>query len=323
MTKSTEQPRTRGHHTTTFGAQMLEPSFKYLRKIRTEAEKTKTENDLKFKDRSREVLPPKTFKEFQEAGEAAGMHRENRSTKDARIPQCTLEPNHSHFIFADDGSLNYGTEFKLRADVLSCFSLKQADVLSFFKGVGVQHENSQQMGEMRGGKNKILHRIDDEITRMLVHKLKRGWENAEISYVDREVSPCSGTLGSTGVKCHRWIWKDQTKCGVCLSNEAIKEKLKGNASPAPKSIDRASVIALKHFFSNQFKDPIKIESNQKIDEIEKQIKKHEDLLDEIKRQIEKHKDALTGLSPREGMDSSPDLYAKAQILKSMLYSNFL
>jgi hypothetical protein len=268
MTKSTEQPRTRGHHTTTLGAQMLELSFKYWQKIQTEPdkklqeEKTKTEKYLNLKDRSREALPPKTFKEFQEVGKASGEHRENRSTKDVRIPQFTLEPNHSHFIFADDGSLDFGIEAKLRADVLSCFSLKQADVLSYFKGIGIQ-----QMGKKPGAKNKILQRIDDRITRMH-YKLNKGWEKKEM--------PCPEVHRCTGLDCHRYIWAVQTKCVTCLSIEAIKEKLQH--SPAFKPIFRADALALMHFFSNQFKDPIKIESNQKLDEIEKQIEKHKDAL---------------------------------------------
>jgi hypothetical protein len=79
------------------------------------------------------------------------MHREKRSTKDVRIPQCSLEPNHSHFIFADNGSLDFGTEAKLRADVESCAA-------GVFMGVGAKQTDA-------GG--KILQRIDDEITRML------------------------------------------------------------------------------------------------------------------------------------------------------------
>ncbi len=159
MTKSTERPRTRGYHTSTLGAQMLEPSLKYLQKIQTEAdkqlqeEKSMTENYLKFKEKHRclEALFPKTFREFQEVGEAAGMHREKRSTEDERIPQSSLEPSHSLFIFADNGSLDFGTEAKLRADVESCAA-------GVFMGVGAKQTDA-------GG--KILQRIDDEITRML------------------------------------------------------------------------------------------------------------------------------------------------------------
>ncbi len=246
---------------------------------------------LKFKEehRSLEKLPPKKISEFRDVGEKSEKYREKvsqkGSTKDVQIPHFTLEPNHSHFIFADDGSLNFGTESKLRADVLSCFSVKQA------------------AGEISGG--KILQSIDDGITRMLVHKLKKGWENADIPPVDREVLRCKG------VDCHRFIWADpvQTKCNVCLSNEAIKNKLQRNTSPAFEPIPRARVIALKHSVSNQFEGPIKIESNQEPNE--------------IKKEIEKHEDALTRLRSKEHLDSFSDVYVKALILKSMLYNDFL
>ena len=85
---------------------------------------------------------------------------------------------------------------------------------------------------------------------------------------------------------------DQTNCNVCLSNEAIKEKLQGNTSPAFESIPRARFVAFMHFFSHKL-DPSKIESNQEPHEIEKEI--------------EKHKDALTRLRSKESLDSSPDV----------------
>jgi len=90
---------------------MLKPSEEYL--IFGVAERVQKKY-LEFKKKygSLKAPRPKTFKEFQEEGKISGQHRSKRS-----IPQCTLEPNHSHFIFADDGSLDHGTEAKLRADV--------------------------------------------------------------------------------------------------------------------------------------------------------------------------------------------------------------
>ena len=291
MTKSTERPRTRGHHKTTPGAQMLKPSEEYL--IFGVAERVQKKY-LEFKKKygSLKAPRPKTFKEFQEEGKISGQHRSKRS-----IPQCTLEPNHSHFIFADDGSLDHGTEAKLRADVESCAA-------GVYKGVGVMRT---------GAGDKILQRIDDEITRMLVDsKLNQGWENAGPLVPEKETETSDTTdrkvIRCKGVGCDRFIWGDQPKCKVCLSNEAIKEKLQGNTSPAFESIPRARVIVLKYVCSNNL-DPIKIESNQEQHEIEKEI--------------EKHKDALTRLRSKAHLDSSPDVYVKAQILQSMLYSDFI
>lgn len=61
-----------------------------------------------------------------------------------------LDPNHSHFIFADDGSLNFGGETRLRADIESC-------VAGNFKMVGIDNG--------KGG--QILQRVDGGISKML------------------------------------------------------------------------------------------------------------------------------------------------------------
>ena len=62
-----------------------------------------------------------------------------------------LDPNHSHFIFADDGGLlNFGGETRLRADIESC-------VAGNFKMVGIDN----------GGGGKILQRVDQGISAML------------------------------------------------------------------------------------------------------------------------------------------------------------
>ena len=62
-----------------------------------------------------------------------------------------LDPNHSHFIFADDGGLlNFGGETRLRADIESC-------VAGNFKMVGIDN----------GSGGKILQRVDQGISAML------------------------------------------------------------------------------------------------------------------------------------------------------------
>ena len=62
-----------------------------------------------------------------------------------------LDPNHSHFIFADDGGLlNFGGETRLRADIESC-------VAGNFKMVGIDN----------GSGGIILQRVDQGISAML------------------------------------------------------------------------------------------------------------------------------------------------------------
>ena len=290
MTKSTERPRTRGHHKTTPGAQMLKPSEEYL--IFGVAQKVQKKYlDFKKEHGSLEAPHPKTFKEFQEEGKISGQHRSKRS-----IPQYTLEPNHSHFIFADDGSLEFGTDAKLRADVESC-------VAGIFKGVGVKQT---------GAGGKILRRIDDGITRMLLKdKQNTGWENAEVEVppLPENNTECNTTMNDKvdrcqNEKCGGFFWGAQLAppaqrlCEFCLRDAAIREKLRGNKSIAFESIPRVSVIALKHSFSHP--QPIKIDSNQKSHEISKEI--------------EKHRNVLESLRSMEYLDSNQlDLYDKAQM----------
>ena len=296
ITKLTERPRTRGHHATP-GAQMLESSLTYLEKIQKEAEeKLKEENEkqntykvFKEKQISRKALPPNTFREFQELGETAGIHRSK-----VDLPHISLEPNHSHFIFADDGSLEFGTDAKLRADVESC-------VAGIFKGVGVKQT---------GAGGKILRRIDDGITRMLLKdKQNTGWENAEVPPLPENNTECNTTMNDKvdrcqNEKCGGFFWGAQLApsaqrwCEFCLRDEAIREKLRGNKSIAFASIPRVNVIALKHSFSHP--QPIKIESNQTSHEISKEI--------------ERHRNVLESLRSMEYLDSNQlDLYDKAQM----------
>ena len=60
-----------------------------------------------------------TFDDFQKIGKLVSSER-------ARLgldPGVELDPNHSHFIFADDGSMNkFMAETKLRADIESCIA---------------------------------------------------------------------------------------------------------------------------------------------------------------------------------------------------------
>ena len=64
----------------------------------------------------------------------------------------------SEYFFSDDGSLNFGNEQKLRADIETC-------VAANFKGVGVKKTGM-------GG--KILMKIDDKITQLLKDMKKGG-----------------------------------------------------------------------------------------------------------------------------------------------------
>jgi hypothetical protein len=212
-----------------------------------------------FKEKHSSTSHPNTLREFQELGLAAGVHRKERSVNGALIPQIGLEPNHSHFIFADDGSLNFGTDAKLRADVETC-------VAGVFKGVGVKQP---------GAGGKILQRIDDGITRMLVHKLKKGWEDCDLPLVPEKNAEANfkrefTTHRCETVNCGRFLWglpevefgsagsvaQKQRKCEFCLRSEAIKQKLRDCSPPAGcQSILSVDVIALRHALMH--KEPIK------------------------------------------------------------------
>jgi hypothetical protein len=269
----------------------LKPSFEYLRKrIKAVREKLDSETNARkkfreFKEKHGSTTHPNTFREFQELGQTAGGHRKKRSENGASIPGIALEPNHSHFIFADDGSLNFGTDAKLRVDVESC-------VAGVFKGVGVKQT---------GVGGKILQRIDDGITRMLVHKLKKGWEDCDLPLVPetnahadfkREFTTCR----CENVECGRFFWgppevelgragsvaQNQTKCEFCLRSEAIKHKLRNSSPPAGcEWIPRVDVIALRH----ALKEPIKWDA----------------------KEIDRHRDALKHLGSKEYLDLHPEL----------------
>jgi hypothetical protein len=83
--------------------------------------------------------------DFHEKSQLSAKERQKRG-----LSGSDLDPNHSHFIFADDGSIqNFGIEIKLRADIESC-------VAGNFRGVGVSKAGT-------GG--KILQRVDDGIVK--------------------------------------------------------------------------------------------------------------------------------------------------------------
>ena len=83
--------------------------------------------------------------DFHEKSQLSAKERKKRG-----LSGSDLDPNHSHFIFADDGSINnFGIEIKLRADIESC-------VAGNFRGVGVSKAGT-------GG--KILQRVDDGIVK--------------------------------------------------------------------------------------------------------------------------------------------------------------
>jgi len=89
---------------------------------------------------------------FQEVSKLGSKERKKRNFFGAN-----LDPNHSHFIFADDGGLlNFGGETRLRADIESC-------VAGNFNVVGIDN----------GSGGRILHRVDEGISRML-ETMKQG-----------------------------------------------------------------------------------------------------------------------------------------------------
>ena len=63
-------------------------------------------------------IKTKQFMAFEEMSKLLLKERKKRN-----IAGAQLDPNHSHFIFADDGRLmNFGAETQLRADVESCIA---------------------------------------------------------------------------------------------------------------------------------------------------------------------------------------------------------
>lgn len=114
---------------------------KQLRDFLKEAEVDDKEIDQHGHD-----IRTKRVEMFEEVSKLVAKERKKRDFFGAH-----LDPNHSHFIFADDGGLlNFGAETRLRADIESC-------VAGNFKMVGIDNGN--------GG--KILHRVDGGISAML------------------------------------------------------------------------------------------------------------------------------------------------------------
>ena len=237
-----------------------------------------------FKEKHGSTTHPNTFREFQELGQTSAVHRKKRSGNGASIPGIMLEPNHSHFIFADDGSLNFGTDAKLRADVESC-------IAGVFKGVGVKQT---------GVGGKILQRIDDGITRMLVHKLKKGWEDCDLPLVPETNAHADFkqelSIHRCKNECGRFVWgppevelgragsvaQEEPKCGFCLRSEAIKQKLRDSSPPAGcESIPCVDVSALRH----ALKEPIIWDT----------------------KELDRHRDALKHLESKEYLELHPEL----------------
>lgn len=71
------------------------------------------------KDRDRKGFDKLTRKLdlFQEMGKLVSKERAQR-----KLIGAQLDPNHSHFIFADDGGFNFGAETQLRADIETCLA---------------------------------------------------------------------------------------------------------------------------------------------------------------------------------------------------------
>jgi len=217
--------------------------------------------------------PGLPLKDFLEKAEQSKMKRSGLNGVEA----FDIDPNHSHFIFADDGSLNFlpnSADTELRAAVQSC-------VAGVFKGVGVRQT---------GAGGKILQKIDDEITKMLRPPEKegrgKGWKHATMPLVpeknaktDREMS--RKTLRCTNKKnekeeCGRFFWGPpvestsqqqqqtvtQTQCELCLRNEMIRElclrnermiKSRGEIrhSPASETFAPVQVHDLKHAITHK------------------------------------------------------------------------
>lgn len=85
---------------------------------------------------------------------------------------ANLDPNHSHFIFADDGGMTFGGETRLRADIESC-------VAGNFNVVGIDN----------GSGGRILQHVDEGITRML-ETMEKGAPSS-INHHPVQYGPCS------------------------------------------------------------------------------------------------------------------------------------
>ena len=95
----------------------------FLESVKADEEADQTCNGDPFALSDTKIAHVEGFKETN--------HYCTQKRKEMGIHQnLSLDPNHSHFIFADDGSFEFGTETQLRADVECCLA-------GALKGVGL------------------------------------------------------------------------------------------------------------------------------------------------------------------------------------------
>ena len=189
-------------------------SLKTVQCNREEQKKKFKEFWNKHRVRRKKDLRKLDSNKFKEASQTSKRERQKR-----KIAYTDLDPNHSHFIFVDDGGLGFGAEFQFRADIECC-------VAGNFKGVGATKPGS-------GG--KVLERVDVQITRSL-EKLQKGWPNASLPELpaDRKHESAPGIASCES--CHMFKWQGsghhgdlRKKCGICLRNQMLTKKLEEKA----------------------------------------------------------------------------------------------
>ncbi len=146
---------------------------------------------------------------------------------------------------------------------------------------------------------------------MLVHKLKKGWEDCDLPLVPEKNAEANfkrkfTTHRCETVNCGRFLWglpevefgsassvaQKQRKCEFCLRSEAIKQKLRDCSPPAGcQSILSVDVIALRHALRHALmhKEPIKWDATE----------------------IDRHQEALKDLNSKEYLEMHPELDATA------------
>jgi len=137
--------------------------------------KLKDDHDVTWKVDSK----VRKVEDFEEVSRICQHECKKRSMYDGSF----LDPNHSHFVFADDGSLqNFGIETRLRADIERHHLRKVRSIVTLnFIYSGTDFEiffsciagNFRGIGVSEAGiRGKILQRLDDKISEMLIDEGK-------------------------------------------------------------------------------------------------------------------------------------------------------
>ena len=164
-------------------------------------------------------------KDFEEICQKSWKQREH-----LKLGGAALDPNHSHFIFADNGSLGdqaFGIEVSLRADVESCAA-------GNFKGVGVKQT---------GAGGKILQKIDDQIINMLTNPKEKGGESYGWMNTNLPLVPAVADKTAFGLKWET-MGASGPATGIEIKNKKLAAALKNKFVLTKAEFDNLQVSSL-------------------------------------------------------------------------------